>query len=1047
VHQDVKPDNIIVLRGGRTVLADYGFVAAQGENDLSETAGTPAFMAPEQMDGKLLPSCDWYALGISLREITASTPGEQWPEGYEELQRSLTHPSYAQRGGFEDVLRWTTSFDLLHSAPEEDRKSIFVGREAELSVLAGSFNEMLYTKELRLVQVSGESGIGKSTLIEEFLSSRSEAAGKRVLIFKEGCHLRENVHLRILDSLVDELSIHLLSLGQQEIEHLKPRNLGALVHLFPVLGRVQGFRSETLSYGEDSSFVASGTRALKELMAKLCEQQPVIFFIDNFQWADSESLQAISTLLSPPNNPAMLVIVALREEALSTELADGEAPGSTAREFLEELEAEHGISVERVAVRALDPEGSKRLLNFNGVNAATDDAEISAFISTCEGNPLLLTRMIQHFLDRRISQSIDECLKEEMVDLTENERDLVKLIAISGHPIRISALSRMYPGAQDSIETLAKRAWLKQRLLANREYVEIFHDRVRHAITLSISKEESQSLHYRLATMLRGDHGFSASHLVGHYLSAGHQDEAAALALEAAEASAKSFALNQAASLFETAFQLRGSQRGDRWILERQAESLMAANRYVDAGEVYSRLITLLEDDLDQPLLLSRIYSTAADAYLRGGDAAHARSLFAHAIKLLGIDPDKASTRRLVKLYRLATRFLTPSLKARKAVNGETRIRLEILDTLVRTALAIDLKFVNILSVVRLRESLKAGDPDFAALAAITEGSLRCFLGGSLLKSGVRLIRAGQSWHDGSDPLLNAMNERSECTANLFLGNWREGADAAERGEAILLTHLPNDQFELGMMRQYHFINLANLGELADLSKRLKPLIVDATERRDIGRLIFYTNSQCALAHLSEDRSRDVLSSAEEYSALLPSDQFSTQHYFVFQAEILARLYEGQFESALERINYRWDAIVNRNMLKTNYWGIELRSYRGIVFLSLAALGIEPEHLRNEVREQVTALRKLPGGTGAASMLEGHLLLLEGKLESAVKCLQEAEALWKQAGMRLHYAFVRRRLAEIGAAQPSDQADNEALFSEISNPSSMMNCYVPAIRQ
>ncbi len=85
IHRDIKPGNLLFKGDGSLVLADFGLVkVVEGEGGslmqtISETgqsiAGTPEYMAPEQIHGKAVPASDIYALGVVLYEmVTGQRP-------------------------------------------------------------------------------------------------------------------------------------------------------------------------------------------------------------------------------------------------------------------------------------------------------------------------------------------------------------------------------------------------------------------------------------------------------------------------------------------------------------------------------------------------------------------------------------------------------------------------------------------------------------------------------------------------------------------------------------------------------------------------------------------------------------------------------------------------------------------------------------------------------------------------------------------------------------------------------------------------------------
>ena len=77
VHRDLKPENILVTNDGQPVIMDFGLALTKGAHrvtysNLSATAGTPDYMAPEQIDGQRGDQrTDVYALGTIFYELLA----------------------------------------------------------------------------------------------------------------------------------------------------------------------------------------------------------------------------------------------------------------------------------------------------------------------------------------------------------------------------------------------------------------------------------------------------------------------------------------------------------------------------------------------------------------------------------------------------------------------------------------------------------------------------------------------------------------------------------------------------------------------------------------------------------------------------------------------------------------------------------------------------------------------------------------------------------------------------------------------------------------
>ncbi|BCB81746.1 hypothetical protein GCM10022251_15200 [Phytohabitans flavus] len=101
VHRDVTPANIMMTSVGAKVL-DFGIathIGAPDEDEEGETFGTPAYVAPERLDGTpAQPATDTYCLGVLLFETLTGHP--PYPaETWEDLTRALEDPEVPRLAG------------------------------------------------------------------------------------------------------------------------------------------------------------------------------------------------------------------------------------------------------------------------------------------------------------------------------------------------------------------------------------------------------------------------------------------------------------------------------------------------------------------------------------------------------------------------------------------------------------------------------------------------------------------------------------------------------------------------------------------------------------------------------------------------------------------------------------------------------------------------------------------------------------------------------------------------------------------------------------
>src|SRR5258708_2304238 len=177
VHKDIKPANILVNPdSGEVRLTGFGLSSRltrerQRPEPPESIAGTLAYMAPEQtgrMNRSIDARSDLYAFGVTLYQmLTGALPfsaadAMEWVHCH--IARKPVPPS--DRLATVPVAISNLVLKLLAKTAEQ-RYQTAAGLEREIETLLGAFDRVVNSGRPELVLVSGYSGIGKSTVVNE----------------------------------------------------------------------------------------------------------------------------------------------------------------------------------------------------------------------------------------------------------------------------------------------------------------------------------------------------------------------------------------------------------------------------------------------------------------------------------------------------------------------------------------------------------------------------------------------------------------------------------------------------------------------------------------------------------------------------------------------------------------------------------------------------------------------------------------------------------------------------------------------------------------
>jgi len=526
----------------------------------------------------------------------------------------------------------------LSSPASIQSPSLFVGRQAELARLTLALTQSR-AGQTKIAIVTGDSGLGKTRLVNEWLASQPHDT---TILRGQSHEFEQDIPYRpVLDAL--QQSLHLMPW-----ENLPPDStftwLAPVAQLLPDLyyhlPELPPPGSQT-----DSDTGHHAGEGLSQLLLAFARRAPLILFLDDLHWADRPTWRFLSFLARRAQRvPLFIVGTFCTSEAQREQLAHlrGLEQSGTARQV--PLSRLWPADIARLVSHMLD----QPVQQLNPL--------VQRLHQETEGNPFYVIEMVNALVESRLSPpyrpehlnklplpSVVQAVIENRLDrLNPDSKQALCTAAAIGREFGFYLLAAVTQVDEDQLLDYLDE-WLARGLLVEQRpgRYDFSHTRVREGAYHSLSRPRRQRIHYRIARALETAHPGDVERVAYHDNLSDQPDRAIPNLLESGRRALNLRSYQEARKFGRTLLELLAQLPPTGASKDRLDRQMQLAQAYCFTGDIDQALPILEEsaqtaETLADTSRISDITLRIARLYWLRGDAPQARHYAERTQGLLG---------------------------------------------------------------------------------------------------------------------------------------------------------------------------------------------------------------------------------------------------------------------------------------------------------------------------------------------------------------------------------------------------------------------------
>ena len=488
----------------------------------------------------------------------------------------------------------------------------FVGRDDERAIVDRALARTV-SGHGQVVALVGEPGVGKSRLVYE-VTRAATAADWLVLASGALAYGTATPYLPVVDLLKTYARIE----SGDDATTMRDRLAGRLLSLDPALDAILPPLLALLDLPvEDASWTAldpprrrrATLDAIKRLLLRQSEEQPVLLVLEDLHWVDSETQALLDELVESVAGARLLLLVNYRPEYRHAWASKG-VYTQARLDPLESGSAEQFLHSQLGVDEALIPLKQHLIERTGGIPLFLEESVrslVETGVLVGQRGGYALTRDVG---DVSVPSTVQVILAARIDRLDPEAKRLLQTAAVIGKDVPIDllqAIADVGPGAPDDLHTILGRLQSAEllypvRLFPEPEYT--FKHALTHEVTYrTLLQERRRQLHGRVVDAIEqlypGRLDEHLERLAHHALSSESWDKAEAYCSKAAEKAMVRTAYREAATWQERALRALAHLPESRETLERGVDlRLWLRNSLQPRGEIGRVLEHLAEAEI-----------------------------------------------------------------------------------------------------------------------------------------------------------------------------------------------------------------------------------------------------------------------------------------------------------------------------------------------------------------------------------------------------------------------------------------------------------------